>query len=236
MSVVQYSTEPGPTIIMPYYELGNLKDFDATDEQLAAGFAQVLEGIAFLHARNVVHRDMKAENILVASAEPFKLIISDFGFSKQAVENQIHQTFCGTLYNVAAEVIDPISTGYSMAADTWSVGMIFLEAFWGSPKLPDGVSQDSKMTPTVIQKMAREWPILVVEKLEDLEDDLVVQVLAGMLRIDSSERSSAIECLEVGEKNGLWQKEEYSNSYVLKRAADCDDCKGRTTPLAVSPK
>lgn len=48
--------------------------------------AQCAEGLAHLHAHGLVHRDVRADNYLVASRDPVRVLISDFGLSHQLSE------------------------------------------------------------------------------------------------------------------------------------------------------
>lgn len=44
---------------------------------------QVIRGVEYLHARNIAHRDLKLENLLLSVDEPLAVKIADFGFCKQ---------------------------------------------------------------------------------------------------------------------------------------------------------
>ncbi|KAL9615897.1 MAG: hypothetical protein Q9160_009170 [Pyrenula sp. 1 TL-2023] len=60
MRVIEFRETPKPLLLMPYYPLGSLTDYDnATQEQHVSAFRQVLLGIRHLHQRGVVHRDIK---------------------------------------------------------------------------------------------------------------------------------------------------------------------------------
>jgi serine/threonine protein kinase len=66
---------------------------------------QILEGLEYLHANNVIHRDIKAANILLEKQSICKL--ADFGSSKKIYGslNQNFSSLCGTPYWMAPEVI-----------------------------------------------------------------------------------------------------------------------------------
>ena len=84
---------------------------------------QILSALTYLHQNNVVHRDLKFENIMFESADrssPIKLI--DFGLAKKFLNRQRTMEGCvGTLYSMAPQVI---KGKYTKQADMWSVGVI----------------------------------------------------------------------------------------------------------------
>jgi calcium/calmodulin-dependent protein kinase I len=87
----------------------------------------VLEGIKYCHDRNIVHRDMKPENLLLSAFEDDAAIkITDFGFATQAqvsVNKKIElKGKCGTADYVAPEILN--SKSYDLAVDMWSIGVI----------------------------------------------------------------------------------------------------------------
>ncbi|KAJ1449593.1 kinase-like domain-containing protein [Pelagophyceae sp. CCMP2097] len=95
--------------------------------------AQLLVGLAYLHGENVVHRDIKAANILVDDRGTIKL--ADFGSSKRVDAGGTMGSEChslrGTPYFMAPEVI--MQTGHGRKADVWSVGCTILQMVTGQP-------------------------------------------------------------------------------------------------------
>lgn len=94
-------------------------------------FWQLIEGLDFLHRQGVIHRDLKLENVLVASERregPYVLYdvkISDFGLSKSIGVGQANHSSVGTMRYAAPEVLEPDPTrSYDFRADLWSLGVL----------------------------------------------------------------------------------------------------------------
>ncbi|KAM9345803.1 serine/threonine kinase 17a like [Symphorus nematophorus] len=98
---------------------------------------QILTGVAFLHRNNVVHLDLKPQNILLTSARPLGDIrIVDFGLSRRMDNITEVREILGTPEYVAPEILsyEPIST----ATDMWSIGVLTYVMLTGaSPFLGD---------------------------------------------------------------------------------------------------
>jgi serine/threonine protein kinase len=92
---------------------------------------EVLTGLNYLHKSNVIHRDIKAANVLVTASG--KVMICDFGVSALlATTNSKRNTFIGTPYWMAPEVAQPVPA-YDTKADIWSLGIMIYEMMKGSP-------------------------------------------------------------------------------------------------------
>lgn len=97
-------------IMMEYVPCGDLAKFiireGAMPEYLAKNMSyQVLRALAYLHHQKITHRDIKPDNILVSSEQPFHVKLSDFGLSKVIEDPQSFlKTFCGTLLYCAPEI------------------------------------------------------------------------------------------------------------------------------------
>jgi serine/threonine protein kinase len=93
---------------------------------------QVLVGVAYLHQKNVVHRDIKADNILLSSDGTAK--ISDFGTSREFSDSANLLTVTGTPWFMAPEVVKGSEgSGHGAPADIWSLGCTMIELVQGKP-------------------------------------------------------------------------------------------------------
>ncbi|KAI5949427.1 BCK1 [Candida jiufengensis] len=109
-----------------------LKSYGKFDEILIRIITkQVLLGLEYLHDNNIIHRDLKADNLLLDIDGTCK--ISDFGISKKNndIYNNANMSMKGTIFWMAPEVIDNLVEGYSAKIDIWSLGCVVLEMFAG---------------------------------------------------------------------------------------------------------
>ncbi|XP_031232858.1 nik-related protein kinase [Mastomys coucha] len=98
---------------------------------------EILQGLAHLHAHQVIHRDIKGQNVLLTHDAEVKIV--DFGVSAQVSRtNGRRNSFIGTPYWMAPEVIhcdeDP-RRSYDYRSDVWSVGITAIEMAEGAPPL-----------------------------------------------------------------------------------------------------
>jgi serum/glucocorticoid-regulated kinase 2 len=91
--------------------------------------AEVLLAIKFLHDYNVMYRDLKPENVLIAEDGHIK--ISDFGLSKIVEGKNLSYTVAGTTDYIAPEILS--GKGYNQLIDLWSLGVLLFELSHGYP-------------------------------------------------------------------------------------------------------
>ena len=126
-------------IFMEYVSNGSLGGLvrsmdEPLSERAAAEYtAQILAGVAYLHSNQVMHRDIKGDNILMHQDATIK--ISDFGMSKSLGEvlgggEQSYQAQGTPLWS-APEVFK--DRGYDLKSDIWSVGCVVVELLTGRP-------------------------------------------------------------------------------------------------------
>ncbi|XP_056150078.1 serine/threonine-protein kinase D3-like isoform X2 [Lampris incognitus] len=92
---------------------------------------QILVALRHLHFKNIVHCDLKPENVLLASAEPYPQVkLCDFGFARIIGEKSFRRSVVGTPAYLAPEVLR--SKGYNRSLDMWSVGVIVYVSLSGT--------------------------------------------------------------------------------------------------------
>jgi protein kinase A len=120
--VGSFQDEDSLYLLLPFNQGGELFNVVHTDQRdgldnVASQFygGCILEALGYLHARNIVYRDMKPENALI-DKDGYCIMI-DFGFAKIVVDKTY--TLCGTPEYLAPEII--MSKGHDKAVDYWYV-------------------------------------------------------------------------------------------------------------------
>jgi len=91
------------------------------EPEAARLFNEMCLALEYLHGKNIVHRDLKCENILLSSQNQIKL--ADFGFSRYMTPSDVSKTFCGSAAYAAPELLQGIPY-IGTIADIWSLGVI----------------------------------------------------------------------------------------------------------------
>lgn len=111
------------------YEVLSAHNVHFSEERASCILKNILQGLSYLHAKGIVHRDVKPENILTTAKQwPFTSKLADFGLSNfldtGALESKV-----GTPYFCAREVVT--NETYGTKADLWSLGVVAYEMLSG---------------------------------------------------------------------------------------------------------
>ncbi|KMQ96780.1 serine threonine-protein kinase d3 [Lasius niger] len=92
---------------------------------------QILVALKHLHSKNIVHCDLKPENVLLSSDTDFTQVkLCDFGFARIIGEKSFRRSVVGTPAYLAPEVLR--NKGYNRSLDMWSVGVIIYVSLSGT--------------------------------------------------------------------------------------------------------
>ena len=133
-----HDSERHKYLIMEFCEGGDLSHYLRKHKQplplpLAQRFAiQLKNGLQVLHSRQLIHRDLKPQNLLLdQSTSPYTatLKLADFGFARSLLADDMAATLCGSPLYMAPEILK--YQAYDAKADLWSVGAILYEMVVG---------------------------------------------------------------------------------------------------------
>ncbi|XP_070581281.1 serine/threonine-protein kinase 33-like [Ptychodera flava] len=164
-----------------------------TEEETRTLIERLASAISYLHKNDIVHRDIKLENILL-STDPCKpddkliIKVTDFGLSVvKGNVNSALQDFCGTPMYMAPEVV--IGRSYTQQCDTWSIGVIAYTLIQGSPPF---VGKDEESLYENIKKGELDLSTGVWTEISEAAKDAI----QGMLKVDPAHRLTASEVLD----------------------------------------
>ncbi len=98
---------------------------DLTITEIKYIMKELLEGLAYLHKNNILHRDIKTENVLITN-DLKKIKLSDFGLSKMLLDYKLNSHVCTPNYR-PPEIFFMKDLYYGKALDMWSIGCVFGE-------------------------------------------------------------------------------------------------------------
>lgn len=130
-------------IVTEYAKNGELFDYLSvrgrlSEEEARSKFLQILSAVEYCHSQNIVHRDLKTENLLLSENMDVKL--ADFGFGNFYMEGRPLNTWCGSPPYAAPEVFQGKEYEGPLL-DVWSLGVVLYVLLCGSfpfdgPNLP----------------------------------------------------------------------------------------------------
>ena len=104
------------------------KDHYIKEQRAKKLFLQVVNGISYCHNKNIFHRDIKLENILVLKDDTIKII--DFGFGVKCNKDAYQKMLCGTPSYMPPEILNK-EKYIPCYSDIWSLGVLFYTMLYG---------------------------------------------------------------------------------------------------------
>ncbi|SPO22750.1 related to serine/threonine-protein kinase [Ustilago trichophora] len=171
-------------LVMPCFGRGqDLFDYvESAPDGLAASqcrsiFGQVADALWFLHANNIVHRDIKDENVVLDGEGNAQLI--DFGSAAHVRPGKLFDTFSGTLDYAAAEILQGEKYA-GQAQDVWALGVVGFVLlcgecpFWNGEEAVQGLEEGTRAAQTLQERcmIARGGPADPEQDLADQDLDM----------------------------------------------------------------
>ncbi|KAI1731882.1 protein kinase domain-containing protein [Ditylenchus destructor] len=187
-----------PTFLFAVFEMapkGELfdllnKSVTFSEKKTRSIMGQLFDGVQYMHSKNIVHRDLKLENILCI--DETRIIISDFGFAKQLAPQQKLKDLFGTPGYLAPETLKcqmyEDAEGYGLEVDNWALGVIMYTLLAGYA--PFYHRQQLRM-----MRLIQEGRYEFNKEQWDLISDDAKDLIRKLLTVEDSKRIKASECL-----------------------------------------
>lgn len=211
-------TEKSLTLVFEYLERDLKQYMDDCGAILAINnvklfLYQMLRGLAYCHARRVLHRDLKPQNLLINDRGELKL--ADFGLARaKSVPTKTYSNEVVTLWYRPPDVLLG-STEYSTPIDMWGVGCIFYEMSSGRPLFPGATVEDelhlifkvlgtpkeadwpgiSRSEELINYRFPEYQPENLVARAPRLDTD-GISLLSGFLKFEARRRVSAKDAMK----------------------------------------
>ena len=166
----------------------------------------LMQAVAYLHRHNLVHRDIKLENLMVAFVplanaartnedgtipRRYRQMIklADFGLAVEISCNELLFTVCGTPTYVAPEIL--LEIGYSFPVDVWAAGVIAYILLCGFPPFANEENDQDMLFDQIISGKfdfaGRQWREI---------SNSAKELITAMLNVEQSDRISAPQVLK----------------------------------------
>lgn len=174
-------------MLFEYVEGGQLLDYivshGSLNEKYARKFArEIASALDYCHKNNVVHRDLKIENIMINQKGEIKII--DFGLSNLYMPHHLLKTYCGSLYFAAPELLSA-KPYVGPEVDVWSFGVVLYVLVCGKVPFDDPVVSALHEK---IKKGHVEYPSFISKEC--------ISLLSRMLVVDPAKRATLAEVVQ----------------------------------------
>jgi len=216
-------------LVLEYCNGGTLYDFllyyknelktTIPEQQIQFLLKMIINGLYEMHKKNIIHRDIKLENILLHFPKHFSkhkidyskvsiydcvIKIADLGFAKELGSSNLTSTICGSPMTMAPDIIQGFSqdnTVYDNKADLWSLGTIIYELATGL--LPFNAC-NSKILFEKIMKGIYYYPSNINISIE------LISLINGLLQFYPERRYNWLQII-----NHPFIKNDYDNFYII---------------------
>ncbi|CAD8120974.1 unnamed protein product [Paramecium sonneborni] len=187
-NIVKHIRGSTQLLVMEYMEGGSLNNYmvsnpNLNEEQCIQFIKSILAGLSYLHQHNVIHRDIKPDNILLTKDLIPK--IADFGLSIQFESFDFSTCKCGTYLYMAPEILQ--NKLYSKPVDIWATGIIMYQLLQGIHPFYIQDSTKQQYLQNVLEK-----PLYFKKQISLQAKDLLIR----LLKLDTTDRYTASQALQ----------------------------------------
>ncbi|CAL8382382.1 unnamed protein product [Gadus morhua 'NCC'] len=187
-----YDTASEVVMVMEYITGGELferivhESFEHTEPTSVRYMKQILEGMQYVHKQNIVHLDLKPENIVCVDSTDIQVKIIDFGLASKLEPDKVLKVMHGTPEFMAPEVVNYEPVG--LETDMWSIGVICYILLSGeSPFQGDNVTETQALVTAARYEFDE-------ESFEDISDE-ARGFISSLLQKDLRNRLSCDQAL-----------------------------------------
>mmetsp|Transcript_18155 Transcript_18155/g.51206 ORF Transcript_18155/g.51206 Transcript_18155/m.51206 type:complete len:532 (+) Transcript_18155:93-1688(+) len=189
--ITKYSSTLGNEIRKRKIDVDEQSDDPYTPDEVVRYLLDITSGLKFLHDQNIIHRDLKSDNIFVTLDERkdiATLAIGDFDTAKVLRQGGPAKTLVGTPVFMAPEVLAQ-EGAYSLKADIYSFGMVIFEIL--ALQLPYSELPPFRITTNILQGISPKLPALGTEY------DALVDLFKTCTAREPSKRPTVVRVREI---------------------------------------
>ena len=181
-------------LILEYCSCGSLKDLMYSIDrvfseiEIATFMEMVLKGLIYLHDLNIIHRDIKGQNLLVTEDGCVKL--SDFGVGIKLTDKEYRHSKKGSPYWMSPQVV--LQNDYDIKTDIWSLGITCMELTQDEEDFPLFKLKPKAVMNKIAKGEVKVEDIINVEEYSESFVDFVGKCIV----VDPTKRATARELIE----------------------------------------
>ncbi|EGR33731.1 protein kinase domain protein, partial [Ichthyophthirius multifiliis] len=219
-----YKTKNGSLcIVMDYAECGDISQKikevknnkqNISENQILDYITQICCGLNYIHQKNIIHRDIKAQNIFLTKNQMIK--IADFGISKVlSNSDEKAKTIIGSPYYLAPELIE--NRPYTTKVDIWGLGILIYELCALKPPF-----ESENMHALVMKIIRGNYNPIPNQYSQELK-----KLLAEILNVDPLKRPTAQQILEKDNIKNIDQFSNFDQNQINKEQNNINQCKNK---------
>ena len=153
---------------------------------------QILIALRYLHSKNIVHCDLKPENVLLSDNSEFPQVkLCDFGFARIIGEKSFRKSVVGTPAYLAPEVLR--NKGYNRSLDMWSVGVVTYVSLSGTFPFNEDEDINDQITNAGFMYPPNPW--------KEISED-AIDLISNLLQVNKRKRLTVEKSL-----GHIWQQD-----------------------------